>query len=169
MKADQKALLLLNGHKSHISVGLVQWAKERNIILFILPAHTSHILQPLDVGCYGPMQRKFNAECHKLTQESQCVVTRYNVCQLVCKVYSKALSADNLISSFRKPVSIHVIEMPYPAASLIPAEVFNTEEDNIKTEEDKNYNETKDGLPAHSQVKRPHKEKKPVIVSLECF
>lgn len=36
-----------------------------------------------------------------------------------------------------------------PAASLIP-DVFNTEEDKINTEENKNYNKAKDGLPAQS-------------------
>ena len=51
---DQHLLLLPDGHKSHISVDLLDWAKAKNIILFILPAHTSHILQPLDVSCYGP-------------------------------------------------------------------------------------------------------------------
>lgn len=99
MKVDQKVLLLLDGHKSHTSV-LVQW--DRNIILFILSAHTSHILQPPDVGCYKSMQYMFNSECHKFTRESKCVVTRFIVCQIVCKVYSKVMSADNLISSFRK-------------------------------------------------------------------
>ena len=54
---EQHLLLILDGHKSHISLDLLEWAKERKIILFILPAHTSHILQPLDVSCYGPLQK----------------------------------------------------------------------------------------------------------------
>lgn len=53
-RGDDPILLLLDGHKSHTSFGLVDWAITRNIILFVLPAHTSHFLQPLDVGCYGP-------------------------------------------------------------------------------------------------------------------
>lgn len=69
------------------------------------------------------------------------------------------MTADNLISSFRKTGIYSFDRNAIPAARLIPAEVFNTEEDKINTEEDKNYGETKDGLPAHSQVKRPHKEK----------
>lgn len=55
-RADQKVFLLLDGHTFYTFVGLVQWAKERNIILLILPAHNSHILQPLHVGCYGLIQ-----------------------------------------------------------------------------------------------------------------
>jgi hypothetical protein len=53
-------LLIFDGHKSHISVDLIDWAKEQKIILFILPAHTSHILQPLDVACFGPFQKIYN-------------------------------------------------------------------------------------------------------------
>ena len=48
----QHILLLLDGHKSHISVGALDWALMHYI--FILPAHTSHVLQPMAVGCYGP-------------------------------------------------------------------------------------------------------------------
>lgn len=167
MKADQKALLLLNGHKSHISVGLLQWAKERNIILFIVPAHTSHILQPLDVGCYGPMQRKFNAECHIFTRESQCVVTRYNVGQLVCKVYSKALSAD-LISSFRKTGIYPCNRNAIPAASLIHAR-YSTLKKTISIPKKIRIIMKQKMLYQHKVRLKDHTRKKPVIVSLECF
>ena len=109
LKDGQKVLLLLDGHKSHASVRLAQWARDRNIILFILPAHTSHLLQPLDVVCYGPMQRMYNSECQKFLRESHGVITRYNVCQLVCKVYNKAMSADNLIAAFQK-TGIHPLK-----------------------------------------------------------
>lgn len=36
---DEKILLLLDGHKSHVSVHLSEWAQENNIF-FILPVHT---------------------------------------------------------------------------------------------------------------------------------
>jgi hypothetical protein len=49
--------LLMDGHSTHISVGLLEWAKSMNIVIFILPAHTSHLLQPLDVACFGPVQQ----------------------------------------------------------------------------------------------------------------
>ena len=62
-------LLFLDGHKSHISLDLLEWAKERKIILFILPAHTSHILQPLDVSCYGLLHKMYNSECSQNTTQ----------------------------------------------------------------------------------------------------
>ena len=117
-------LLILDGHKSHVSVGLAEWAKSENIILFVLPAHTSHILQPLDVSCYGPLQRIYDNICHKYTRESASTITRYNICDLACRAYGKAMCPANLQAAFRKtgiyPLQTDVI----PAEYLKPSEVF---------------------------------------------
>ena len=74
---NQKVLLILDGHKSHISVGLCEWARDNGIILFYLTPHTSHILQPLDVSCYGPFKRISNNECQKLMRQTEVTLTRY--------------------------------------------------------------------------------------------
>lgn len=39
---DETLLLLYDGHRSHVSIDIIQWAKSNNIILFVLPPHTSH-------------------------------------------------------------------------------------------------------------------------------
>ena len=130
--SEQHLLIILDGHKSHISLDLVEWAKQQNIILFILPAHCSHILQPLDVGCYGPFQRMYNSTCHKFMRETSASITRYNICELSCKVYSKALSADNLHSAFMRTGIYPLDSTAINKESLIPAEVFR-----IASESDK--------------------------------
>ena len=99
---NQKVLLLLDGHRSHISVDLTEWAILKGIIIFVLPAHTSHILQPIDVACYGPFERIYNASCHKLIRESSSTITRYNICKIACNVYSTALCAENIKAGFRR-------------------------------------------------------------------
>ena len=50
----QTILVLYDGHKSHISLDLIDWARENNTILFVLPPHCSHILLPLDIACFWP-------------------------------------------------------------------------------------------------------------------
>ena len=59
--AELPVLLLYDGHMSHISLELIEWAQNQHIVLFVLPAHTSHVLQPMDIGCFGP----FEAELFK--------------------------------------------------------------------------------------------------------
>lgn len=100
---EQPILLLYDGHRSHTSLSLNQWARENNIILFVLPPHTSHLLQLMDVGCFWPFETLYQQEAHKfLRQSAGRSVTRHIVCRLVCKVYDTALSPQNLRSAFRK-------------------------------------------------------------------
>ena len=48
---EEPVVLIYDGHKSHVNIHISDWAIENNIHLFVLPAHTSHFLQPLDVSC----------------------------------------------------------------------------------------------------------------------
>ena len=50
----------LDGHSSHISLPLIDLAK--NIILFKLIAHSSYVLQPLDVSVFGLAKAKWKSE-----------------------------------------------------------------------------------------------------------
>ncbi|XP_056023023.1 uncharacterized protein LOC125660656 [Ostrea edulis] len=81
---EQPILLLYDGHRSHTSLSLIQWPRENNIILFVLPPHTSHLLQPMDVGCFGPFETLYQQEAHKFMRQSVGrSVTRYDVCRMV--------------------------------------------------------------------------------------
>ncbi|KAK9701312.1 DDE superfamily endonuclease [Popillia japonica] len=45
-------LLIFDGHNSHMTLPLIDSALKYNVELLCLQAHTSHILQPLDVGIF---------------------------------------------------------------------------------------------------------------------
>ena len=97
------ALVLYDGHKIHVSLPLIEWAKQNYIILFILPPHCSHLLQPLDVSCCGPFEIVSNSVCHSHLRDSGGnTVSRYDVCKIACKVYSAALSPVNIQSAFKR-------------------------------------------------------------------
>jgi hypothetical protein len=49
-------LLLINGHGSHETKEFAKYAEENKIQLFALPPHTTHLLQPLDNGCFQPLK-----------------------------------------------------------------------------------------------------------------
>ena len=114
----------MDGHSTHVSVGLIEWAKEHRIILYILPAHTSHLLQPLNVGCYGPLQRVYNNECHKQMRLTSSVITRHNVGELASRAYTKALSPENLQTAFQKTGIYPLKAAAIDPLTLAPAEVF---------------------------------------------
>ncbi|XP_060602824.1 uncharacterized protein LOC132755901 [Ruditapes philippinarum] len=100
---EAPVLVLYDGHKSHVALDLIQWAKAENIILFVLPPHCSHLLQPLDVSCFGPFEIAWNAACHRHMRESGgSIVTRYEVARLACKIYASTLTPSNIQSAFKR-------------------------------------------------------------------
>ena len=48
-------ILIVNGHESHITIQALRFRVTHRIILLCLPAHTTHPLQPLDVGFFFPL------------------------------------------------------------------------------------------------------------------
>ena len=122
---DVQKLVLYEGHKSHIHPDIIHWAKEHHITLFVLPPHTSHILQPLDVGCFGPLEKSYNQESQRFMLENRGkVITRYEVASLVCKIYLKPLSVPNLASSFKKTGIYPYSVVPVPSEMTNPSKIF---------------------------------------------
>ena len=48
--SERPVLLIMDGHKSHVTEDLILTAAENKILVFCLPAHASHLLQPLDLS-----------------------------------------------------------------------------------------------------------------------
>ncbi|XP_030749369.1 uncharacterized protein LOC115877363 [Sitophilus oryzae] len=55
---ENKILLLIDNHESHVSVEAIIFCRDNGIILLSFPPHTTHKLQPLDVAVYGPFKSK---------------------------------------------------------------------------------------------------------------
>ncbi|KAJ1576820.1 hypothetical protein NDA14_004209 [Ustilago hordei] len=58
-------LLILDGHGSHITAEFIQQAWDSHIVCLCLPPHATHLLQPLDVVIFGPLQQAFTKEVDK--------------------------------------------------------------------------------------------------------
>ena len=132
-EAGEPILLLYDGHTSHVSLSVLQWARENNIIILILPAHTSHVIQPLDVGCFGPLQKVYNSECQKYMRANiGATISKFVIGEIGSKAYSKGLSPENLRSSFRKTGIYPFNRSEYDASKILPAQVLsdcNVEQD----------------------------------------
>ncbi|SPO25317.1 uncharacterized protein UTRI_10103 [Ustilago trichophora] len=61
-------LLILDGHSSHVTLEFIQQAWNFRIICLCLPPHATHLLQPLDVSIFGPLQKAFTQEVDKFAR-----------------------------------------------------------------------------------------------------
>lgn len=123
---NEKLLLIYDGHVSHAAMSILQWAKDHNIVLLILPAHTSHVLQPLDVACFGPLQKVYDKECAAYMKANiGSTITKFDVARLASKAYTKGLSIENLRSAFRKTGIYPLDSNAYDASKITPAQLLN--------------------------------------------
>jgi hypothetical protein len=43
-------MLIMDGHETHLTLPFVEYALDREVLIFILPPHPTHYLQPLDLA-----------------------------------------------------------------------------------------------------------------------
>ena len=58
---DEYRLLILDGHASHITTAAIRFCIASKIIPLCLPPHTTHFLQPLDIGIFSPLATAYKA------------------------------------------------------------------------------------------------------------
>jgi hypothetical protein len=55
-------LLIINNHRSHVILELIEQTQAFGLNMMTLSSHTSHALQPLDVACFKPFTTTFRKE-----------------------------------------------------------------------------------------------------------
>ena len=73
----QARILIVDGHSSHICWRVIQFALDHNIHLIQLPSKSTHILQPLEVGCFALLQTAYERQLsHWLLQNPFRVIRK---------------------------------------------------------------------------------------------
>ena len=80
---------------------MIAFCLENNIDLLILPPHCSHLLQPLDVGVFGPLKKYHTYETDRLLRAGINRFQRSEWVTLYQLIRTKAFSAENIRSGWR--------------------------------------------------------------------
>ena len=110
-------LLLLDGHSSHYCPDTVRLAAKERVIIFALPPNTTHLTQPLDKGCFGPLKEYWKEECHNyMSSNPGMVVNRFVFSKLLSRAWNKAMSIKNIMGGFKVcgiyPVDRNALRIP---------------------------------------------------------
>ena len=82
----------MDGHSSHITANVIAFCMEHAIDLLILPPHTSHVLQPLDMSVFSPLKRALAAETDALSGLSPTRIQRVEWTEAYIRARAKALT-----------------------------------------------------------------------------
>jgi DDE superfamily endonuclease len=94
-------MLVLDGHESHESAEFQEYCKAHNIITLCLPPHSSHLTQPLDVGCFSVLKRVYGREIETFIKAHINHITKVEFFLAFKAAYSASMTPQNGQAGFR--------------------------------------------------------------------
>src|SRR3954454_7410987 len=84
-------------------MAFLDWADKHRVIVHIMPPHSTHKLQPLDVGLFGPLSTAYSKQIDKLMHESSGMVS-------MSKRFFYSLFREAWVESFTEKRVVHAFE-----------------------------------------------------------
>ncbi|XP_011858146.1 PREDICTED: tigger transposable element-derived protein 6-like [Vollenhovia emeryi] len=98
----KRTLMILDNHESHMAIAGLEFCKQNNIDVLTLPPHTSHKLQPLDRGVFGPLKIYYENACKAwMFNHPNVPIAIGNVAELVAEPILKGASSINIVNGFK--------------------------------------------------------------------
>ena len=94
-------LLILDGHGSHLTPQFDHLCFNNDIVPICMPAHSSHILQPLDVGCFAPLKRAYGRIVDRWMRAGIDHVDKLEFLSNYPEARSEAFTFETIQNSFR--------------------------------------------------------------------
>ncbi|RPB06842.1 CENP-B protein, partial [Morchella conica CCBAS932] len=89
-----------DGHVSHCTWQFFSFCLANKIIPLCLPAHSTHLLQPLDVGLFGPYQRNYSNALDGWLQDGNVGIHKGTFYPLLLQARKLTFTKKNILSAF---------------------------------------------------------------------
>ena len=100
---ENPSVLIYDNHESHLSLPVLDMAKENGVTILTLHPHCSHKMQPLDVSIFGPFKTYYTAAMDSMMMTKPGIpITIYDIAKLVNTAHQRAMTPSNIISGFKK-------------------------------------------------------------------
>jgi hypothetical protein len=100
----------MDSHVSHITPEILSKTSDNGIHLVTFPSHTTHLLQPLDVGVYRPLKEGWRKEVEKfLTKYPRAKPDLYDFNGLLASAYHDAFHSATVLQKLAYSLSIGML------------------------------------------------------------
>ena len=93
-------LLILNGHGSYVTPEFDLFCKEHSIITLCMPPHSSHLLQPCDVGCFAVLKRLYRRQIKGYMRNRVNHINKQDFLTVYFAAHTATMNTANIHSSF---------------------------------------------------------------------
>ncbi|KAK5991832.1 MFS-type transporter clz9-like protein [Cladobotryum mycophilum] len=95
-------LLIIDGFTGHTTLEFIEYCIEFDIVVAVFPSHSTHILQPLDVGVFQPLKNSQQKVIRSMLQSSFFNFSRLDFLTSFKRTYDNGFTKHNIISGFEK-------------------------------------------------------------------
>ena len=129
-------LLIIDGHQSHVNWEFLMTCDRLRILVCILPPHTTHRIQPLDVSLFQPLATAYSKNINTLMHNSEEYVhiTKRLFWPLFRDAWNASFTRSNIESGWKKtsiwpfnpPIILDTIKRPVTPPSSNLSKEFKT-------------------------------------------
>ena len=94
-------MLIIDGHASHVSTEFIRFAREHKIVCLCWPAHSTHLLQPLDVRVFGSLKQNYKTLLAKRTRFTTYNIDKADFISLKQKARQQSITSRKIQSMWR--------------------------------------------------------------------
>ncbi|XP_072400298.1 uncharacterized protein [Diabrotica undecimpunctata] len=100
---NNPVLRILDGHSRHVkNLALIETARQHHVHILVIPPHTSHKFQPLDVSFMYPLSNYYTQEVINWQRnKSNKLIELQDVGQIFGKAYARAATLSNAENGFK--------------------------------------------------------------------
>lgn len=93
-------VVLMDGHSSHYTLELLEYARDNNIVILGYPPHCTHVLQGLDVVCFAKMKEEFRKEIHEFEDLHMAGVGKGDFAGVFGQAFLRAFTPESVKAAF---------------------------------------------------------------------
>jgi len=90
----------VDGHYSHVTIEFMEYCEAHQILPYCLPPHSTHLLQPLDVGLFGPLEHYYSSAVDKAIHRGIHGIYKGNFLPLYLEARQQTYYKNNIQGAF---------------------------------------------------------------------
>ena len=115
-------ILIFDGHLSHLWYDAIKLAQEKNVAIIKLPAHTTDVLQLLDVSCFKSLKDYWGKILFQRIKPHRLKLSKSEFLTIISRkdLWNKSFTESNIINGFNKCGIVPCDRHAYPRKRFHP-------------------------------------------------
>jgi hypothetical protein len=101
---NRPLLLIVDGHAAHVNLNVIKLLQQNQIICLLLPPHSTHALQPIDVVLFNNVKTDWSSIVKNHMKAGNKSITNGHMPELMKKLFieKQAFTTTRIVSSFAR-------------------------------------------------------------------